>query len=429
MREYNADPLGFTANISREYGDIVPLRFGPVRAVMLSDPAAIESVLVEHHSSFRKARGVRRLRTLLGNGIVLSEGDYWLRHRRLMQPAFHRASVGRYAEAMVRRTSAALDRWAAADVVDVVPEARRLTLEIAVETLFGNEVSQGEAREIGAALEIAGAQLQTRVSSLLMFVPDWLPTLGNRRMNAAIARIDRLVYRIIGERHHAPADRQDLLALLLAQSDADGGGLTDRELRDEVITLLVAGHETTALTLSWALYELARHPEADAALDSELARVLGGDRLPDLDDVSNLRVTANIVAETLRLFPAGYVTAREAKVDIDVRGYPIKKGTLVLMSQWEQQRDPQAFDEPEVFKPERWDGTSDKHLARGDYFPFGMGPRQCMGMAFANLELVLALATIRRRYRLEPTSHDEARPVPIVALNPDRPIRLRLIRS
>jgi cytochrome P450 len=426
LREYNADPLAFMANTARQYGDFVPLRLGPIRGVLLSDPKQIESLLVQHHKSVHKSRGVHRLATLLGNGIFISEGDDWLHHRRLMQPAFHRASVDRYADVMARRISAALDRWATSEVIDVVVEMRRLALEIAAESLFGNDVSAAEASEIREAIEAAGAQLQTRVSSWLMFVPDWVPTPGNRRMNAAIARLDGIVYRIIAERRRHPTERVDLLSLLLSASNSPDGAMSDKELRDEGITLLVAGHETTALTLAWALYEIARHPDVDAALDEEVKRVLGSDRAPTPEDFPNLSVTSNIVNETLRLYPAGYLTAREAIEDIEIDGHVIRKGSLVLMSQWEQQRDASVFDDADEFRPDRWSARLQKELARGDFFPFGMGPRMCIGGSFANLELMLAIAMIRQRYRLQTTSAEIPRPVPIVTLNPDRPISLRL---
>jgi cytochrome P450 len=426
LADYNADPLAFITSTVREFGDFVPLRLGPIRGLLLSDPNAIESVLVENNKSFRKSAGVRRLATLLGNGIFLSEGAPWLRHRRLMQPALNRASVELHAETMVKRVSAALDRWATTDVLDVVPETHRLALEIATQTLFGSDVTEVEAREIGQAMEVAAVQLQTRVSSLLMFLPDWVPTPGNRRMNAAIARLDKLVFRVIDERRRSNEQRDDLLGLLLAESGRAETGMTDRELRDEVITLLVAGHETTAITLAWAMYEIARHPLVGAELREEAIGVLGPDRSPTPSDMHNLPVTAGIVNETLRLYPAGYLTAREAIADVTVAGHTVKKGTLVLMSQWQQHRDPTTFPDADVFRPERWNDGLAGTLKRGEFFPFGLGPRMCIGGSFANMELMLALPMIGRRFQMEASSPAEPKPVPKLTLNPDRPIRLRL---
>ena len=327
MTEYNADPLAFMTRAAREYGDFVPLRLGPIHGVLLSNPRDIESVLVEQARSFHKSRGLRRLSTLLGNGIFISEDDYWLRHRRLMQPAFSKSSVERYEGAMVRRGQAALERWVGRDEIDVVLEARRLTLEIAAESLFGNDISEAEATEVRQAVEAAGTQLQTRVSSLKMFIPDWVPTPGNLRMNAGIRRLDEIVYRIIDQRRKQPTDTTDLLALLLAASEGEGAGRwSDKELRDEVVTLLLAGHETTALTLAWALFEVARHPAVDAALAEEVARVLGPTRPPTHADLPNLPLTANIINETLRLYPPAYLTARECIEDVEIGGHQISKG-------------------------------------------------------------------------------------------------------
>lgn len=426
MGAYNADPLAFVQATVREFGDFVPLRLGPIRGYLLSNPRDIESVLVEHNRSFRKSRGLLRTRTLLGNGILLSDGEHWLRHRRLMQPAFHRQMVERYADVMVARIEAALDRWGELGVLDAAAETRRMALQIATETLFGADVTEAEASEIGAAIETASAQLQTRISSFLMFVPDWVPTPGNRRMNAAIGRIDELVFRVIRERQRSSEKRNDLLGLLLTASNGEVGSLDERELRDEVVTLLLAGHETTALTLAWAMHEVAAHPEIGADLRNEALSVLGPDRSPTPADFPRLPLAAGIVNETLRLYPAAYLTAREATQDVEINGRRIPKRSLVLMSQWEQQREPATFEDADEFRPQRWYTGLAKELERGQFFPFGMGPRMCIGASFANLELMLSLPMIGRRFTLEPTSGDRPRPVPKVALNPDRPILLRL---
>jgi cytochrome P450 len=422
---YNADPLGFMTHTARDYGEVVPLRFGPMRAVMLTNPMAIEAVLIAQQRSFRKAAGVRRLRTLLGNGLVLSEGDFWLKQRRMMQPAFHRAVVTRYGDVMVRRTQAMLDRWQPGATIDAVDALRSVTLEIAVEALFGTQIDEREIHLVRSALATADAQLQTRVSSVLMFLPDWVPTPGNRRMNAAIAQLDRLVGRIIDARRDRPDGRDDLLSLLMAAID-EGSQMSDRQLRDEALTLLVAGHETTALTLAWALYLIALDAHADEGLHAEVSTVLDG-RSPAVEDVQDLQFAQHLVWETTRLYPAGYVTVREALRDVDVNGYFIRRGTIVLLPQWVMQRDPRYFDDPDAFRPQRWaDGLSDR-LPRGAYFPFGMGPRQCIGAAFAMQEAVLVLAAIRRRFRWELVSSENVRAVPAVALQPDRPIRLRTL--
>jgi cytochrome P450 len=421
---YNADPLNYMRETARQYGEFVPLRFAFVRALMLTSPAAIEAVHVKENRHFVKARGLRALGTILGNGLVISEGDFWLRQRRLMQPAFHRSSVERYGAIMERRTREMLDSWQVGRSVDAVVEMRRLTFRIAAESLFGADVSEDELAEAGAALETVETHLQTRVSSLKMFLPDWLPTPGNLRTRAAVRRIDELVHSMIEGRRADPAQHQDLLALLLRARD-EAGGMTDRQLRDEVVTLLIAGHETTAFTLAWALHLVALHPQTDAALRAELASVLDG-RQPSVADIPRLPVTESVVYEALRLYPAGYISGRDAVSDVEIEGYLVRKGTVVILPQWAMHRDPRFFDDPDAFRPERWSDGLAKRLPRGVFFPFGMGARQCIGAPFAMQESVLVLAAVLQRFRLEPAWEGEVRAVPKVALQPDRPIRLRL---
>jgi cytochrome P450 len=425
LPEFGRDPLGFVTDVARRFGDVVPLRFGPQRVLFLNDPAAIEAVLVQNHKRLHQSRGTHRMRTLLGDGVVTSEGEEWLFQRRLMMPAFHRASVARYAETMVVQTLRALDRWEGAPSVEMVAELRRLTLEIAVETLFGRGLTDDETRMVGESMHTAGEHMQTRVSSMKIFVPDWLPTPGNRRTRAAIRRIDELVQRIIDERRRSPGEHIDLLALMVDTTDENGERMSDKQLRDAVRTLMIAGHDTTGSVLTWALYLLARHPEADATLAAEIEAVLGRERRPTIEDVPRLTYMNQVVSETLRLYPSGFLTARETLADITVTSRTVPKGTLVLMSQWVRHRDPRVFEDPEAFRPERWSEDFEKSLRRGDYFPFGMGPRQCIGQSFARLELALTLATLRQRQRFALVSDEQVRPVPVMTLQPDRPIPMR----
>jgi cytochrome P450 len=366
---------------------------------------------------------------VLGDGIFISEGEKWRRQRRLMQPAFSRQSIERYAEVMVRRTAAARDRWHAAGRIDAVTETRRLALEIAVESLFGTDISDREARHIGVGVHVSSAQFQRRVSGRLSFLLSWLPTPGTLRTMLAIRRLNNLVDRIIRERRQHPAERHDLLSLLEAAADPETGSMTDRELRDEINTLLLAGHETTGLTLTWTLYELARHPEVDAELAAEVAQVVGPERLPEAADLGRLEVAGSIIRESLRLYPPLPVLAREALVDVELRGHALKAGSRVRAHMERTQRDPRFFDQPDEFRPERWRDGRERAVVRGSYLPFGAGPRMCIGSTFATMELVLALATIRQRYRWQLLSDDPPQPVARVALNPDRPIPLRLVAA
>jgi cytochrome P450 len=347
-----------------------------------------------------------------------------------MQPAFSRQSIDRYAEVMVRRTTAALERWAAASEVEAVPEARRLALGIAVESLFGTEISDREARELGIGIHIASLQFQRRATSnRLGLLLAMLPTLGVLRTRLAVWRLNRLVDRIVEERRRSPVPRDDLMSLLETAADPQTGTMTNRELRDEVNTLLLAGHETTALAMTWALFEIARHPAADARLAAEVDSIVGRERLPAAADFARLPYTLAIVRESLRLYPPIHVAAREALEDVEVGGLALKRGSRVRMNMARQQRDPRAWPDADQFRPERWLDGLDKRVARGSYFPFGMGPRMCIGSTFATMELVLVLATIRQRYRVELTSTEMPRPVPRVGLQPDRPIRFRLVEA
>ncbi len=269
-------------------------------------------------------------------------------------------------------------------------------------------------------------QFQRRVSGRVNFVLSFLPTPGTLRTMLAIRRLNRLVDSIIRERRQNPAERHDLLALLEAAADPETGSMSDRELRDEVNTLLLAGHETTGLTLTWTLFELARHPELDAQLGAEIAAVVGRERLPMAADLGKLQLANSMIKESLRMYPPLPVLAREALHDVELLGHPIKGGSRLRANMDRTQREARFFDDPDDFKPERWHGR-ERSVVRGSYLPFGAGARMCIGSHFATMELVLALATIRQRYRFELTSDDLPKPVARVALNPDRPILLRMV--
>jgi cytochrome P450 len=426
LPDYTRDALGFMERIARDHGDVVPLRLGPVRALFLNNPQAIEEVLTTSHKRLRQSRAVGRLRTILGDGVFTSEGEEWLFQRRLMMPSFHRASVERYSDTIVARARNATERWSSAETVELVGEMRRLSLDVAVEALFGRGLDKAEGRMLGESVVAAGEHMQTRVNSMKMFIPDWLPTPGNRRTRAAVRRMNEVVQRIVDDRRSSAEEHVDLLSLLVHARDEEGGRMSDKQLGDAIRTLIIAGHDTTGSTLAWALYLLARHPQADSALEAELQDVLGNERQVVVDDLPRLAYLGKVVAETLRLYPAGFAAAREPLADMMVAGRTVPKGTVLLMSQWVRHRDPRVFEEPEAFRPERWTPDFEKSLRRADYFPFGIGQRQCIGQAFARLELMIALATLRQRYRFELVSDEVVRPTPRLALQPDRPITARL---
>src|SRR5262245_16633782 len=299
LGELSRDQLGFYTRCAREYGDLVPVRLGPRHGLLIYHPDTIEEVLVTRNRDFIKSRGVRLLRALLGDGLVLSEGESWLRQRRLMQPPFHRKRVAAYGEIMAFYAARRADEWRDGEGFDIHDEMMALTRAIVARALFDADVSD-EARAINGALEIAMKYFGGRLGSWRGFVPVWLPTPANLRLRRAVRRLDSVIYRMIADRRGNPADRGDLLSILLQAQDADDGGrMTDRQVRDEVMTLFLAGHETTAISLSWTWYLLAQHPEVEERLAEELRTILGG-RTPSLADLPTLPYTEHVVREAMR---------------------------------------------------------------------------------------------------------------------------------
>jgi cytochrome P450 len=427
LRDFNRDQLGFYARCAREYGDVVPVRLGPSRGLLIYHPDAIEEVLVVRNRDFIKSRGIRLLRALLGDGLFISEGDLWLRQRRLMQPAFHRQRVEAYGEVMAAYASRRAADWNDGAVLNIHEEMMAVTRAIVAKTLFDADVSD-EARAIGDASEIVMEYFGKRLGSLLALVPLWLPTPTNLRLHGAIRRLDKVVYRMIADRRQSPADRGDLLSILLQAQDADDGSrMTDRQVRDEVMTLFLAGHETTAVALSWTWYLLAQHPEVDARLADELRAALGG-RPPEVADLPALRYTEMVVTESMRLYPPAYGIGREAARPTEVAGHPVPAGGIVIIPTWVVHRDVRWFDEPDAFSPERWANDASRKLPRFAYFPFGGGPRQCIGNVFATMEATLILAAIAQRFRLALMPGQQVIPTPYITLRPEPGIRMRLER-
>ena len=404
----------------------MPVRFGPRRGLLLFHPDAIEEVLVTRNRDFIKSPGVRLLSRLLGNGLLLSEAGTWLRQRRLLQPAFHRQRVAAYGEVMTASTVRRLAAWRDGDVLDVHAEMMALTQGIVAKALFDADVSD-ESYAVAQASNVLIEDFGKRLGSLLQLLPDWIPTPANLRTRRAIRRLDKVVYRMIASRRRGGEDRGDLLSILLQAQDADDGSrMTARQVRDEVMTLFLAGHETTAVALSWAWYLLSQHPEVDARVAEELRSVLG-DRPPSVADLPKLTYTAMIVNESMRLYPPAYGIAREAANRSEVAGYPIAPRLIVIMPTWVVHRDRRWFDEPEVFRPERWADGLASRLPRFAYFPFGGGPRQCIGNAFALMEAALLLATIAQRFRLTLEPGQRVTPTPYLSLRPEPGLRMSLV--
>ena len=420
---YSRDPLGFVTTSTRTHGGVVPIRFGPSPALLITDPAAIEEVLVTRHRDFHKGRAGQRVGVVVGDGILLSEGEIWREHRRIVQPSFHHDRVTAWGEIMIEATERHLATWADGDIRDVHADMSALTLAIVGRTLLDSQIGPADVEEVRSAAATLTDHFDSRFNSLRFFLPDALPTPGNRRTRAAVERLDRIVYRLIADRR-ATGDRgDDAISMLLEASDAESQPLTDRELRDEVMTLFMAGHETTAVALTWCLYLLAGNPAVEAELATELADVLGG-RSPSVADLPRLPFTGAVVYETLRLYPPAYALSREAITSTSIGGRPLPKGGIAFISVWGAHRRPEAFEEPEAFRPQRWlDGLA-RRLPRGAYIPFSEGPRKCLGAGFAMQEMTLALATIASQWDLRLADTAPVRARPAVTLRPADPVRV-----
>ena len=423
MAEFNRDTFGFIARCRRDYGDVVRMRFLYLTAHFVYHPDDIEYVLATNAKNFIKSRSLRTpfFQRLVGNGLLTSEGETWKRQRRLAQPAFHRQRISAYAEVMVDYTTRMIASWSDGEARDIHRDMMRLTLEIVVKTLFNTEVS-GEADRVGQVLSQIAKPFASQ-ATLKWILDNRLPTSTHRRFNRAAREIDQIVYRLIAERQSSGSDQGDLLSMLVAAHDEDGSQMNDKQLRDEVMTLFLAGHETTALTLSWAWYLLAQNPDVEAKFHAELDEVLGG-RLPMVADLARLKFAEMIAKESMRLYPPAYALGREAIEECEIGGYRVPARAQVFMFQWATQRDPRFFVEPEKFWPERWTEEFSNRLPKYAYFPFGGGPRACIGNYFAMMETVLLLATIGQRFRFSLLPNHEVSLMPAMSLRPANGIKV-----
>lgn len=416
------DPLKLLTDLAQTYGDVVGMRFLKYRSFFISHPDYVEDVLVNHARKFVKGRVLQANKRLFGNGLLTSEGDFWLRQRRLAQPAFHRARIASYAETMVRFAERAVAAWKDGEERDIHREMMQLTLQIVGKTLFNADVT-GDAEQVGHTLE----RLQELGSDFrkLVFIPQWLPMPRNIEMALGIRRLDKIIYRVIAQRRASGEDAGDLLSMLLEAQDEDGTRMTDQQLRDEAITLFLAGHETTSNALSWTWLLLAQNPATEHKLHQEIDEVLGG-HAPALEDLPKLTYTGHVLTESMRLYPPAWGMARMAIEEHEIAGYRLEKGMGVAISQWVMHRDARWYDAPEEFRPERWEGDLIKRLPRFAYFPFGGGPRQCIGNTFAVMEATLLLAAIAQKFRLTLVPGYCVVPLASITLRPRHGIRVKL---
>lgn len=419
------DPIKFLTRLTEQYGDLVYFKLGPQPVFLVNNPDYIRDILVIHNRNFMKGEGLQRAKRLLGEGLLTSEGEFHLRQRRLAQPAFHRQRIAGYATTMVEYAARACDQWRVGETRDVAREMMRLTLAIAGKTLFDADV-EGEADEISEALTTS-FELFNRLTLPFAQLLERLPLPATRRFQKARERLDATIYRIIDERRASGEDRGDLLSMLIAARDeeGDGSGMTDEQLRDEAMTIFLAGHETTANALTWTWYLLSQHPDIEARFHAEVAEVLKGG-LPTAEDFPRLRYTEMVFAEAMRLYPPAWIIGRRALGDYQLNGYTIPARSILLMSQYVTHHDARFFPDPFRFDPERWRPEARESRPKFSYFPFGGGPRLCIGESFAWMEGSLVLATIAQRFRMRLAPGYPVEMQPLVTLRPKHGMRMIL---
>jgi cytochrome P450 len=415
---FRRDPLAYLVRTARDHaGEIVRFRQGPRHVYLVKHPDLVREVLVTRQHDFSKSRALQWAKLFLGEGLLTSEGDVHTRQRRLSQPAFHRQRIGGYGADMVARAVAAREAWTAGAVLDLDGEMMRLTLAIVSRTLFGIDLATaaGEVREDLSVL----VSLFPRFSLPFFALIQKLPLPSNARFDRSVRRLDALVNGLIAERRRDGVDRGDLLSMLLLAQDeeGDGGGMSDRQLRDEVMTLLLAGHETTSNALTWTWYLLSQNAEAEARWREELRTVLGG-RPPTVEDLPALRYTERVLAESMRLFPPAWGLGRRALRDVPLGGFTVPAGAVVALVPYVIHRDARFWPDPTRFDPERFTDRAKAERPRFAYFPFGGGARSCIGEPFAWMEGMLLLATIGQRWRLRLVPGHPVEPKALITLRP-----------
>ena len=421
----STDPLGVYTRWARQYGDIFYYRVFSRHIYFLNHPDLIEHVLVTNYQSFIKGEALQSNRRIFGNGLLTNDGDSWLQQRHLIQPAFHRDRIESYGDTMVAYTERMMAAWHDGEVRDIHRDMMRLALEIVAKVLFNVEVTADTDRIAGALNTFM--ELGSRGRMLLPPILRLLPTADNFRYRRAARQLDDIVYGLIHRRRLDVEIADDLLSGLLQTQAIGRRAMSDEQLRDEVMTLLLAGHETTAVSLSWTWYLLAQYPEVEKKLWSELRAVLNG-RSPRVQDLSRLPYTERVVKEAMRLYPPAWAIVRNSLKDSDLGGYRVPAGATVMMSQWVMHRDPRYYDQPEQFNPDRWLEGRAKGASKFTYFPFGGGPRTCIGASFATMEGVLVLAAIAQSYQVRVVQDCPVEPLPTITLRPRRGIKVVLTR-
>ncbi len=411
-----------------QYGDLVRWRFGWMWFYQANHPNMIHDVLVKRAASFHKTPRIKQvLGAVLGEGLLTSDGEEWRSHRRLVQPAFHSSRIEAYGAVMTEYTESMMRDWVTGGEVDMRHEMMKLTLGIVAKTLFDADLDGDLSERVGQAVTVTQEHGNEQFRRL-MTLPRWVPTAGNRRSQAAVKDLDSILSEIIRARRTSGEDRGDLLSMLLLARDEDSGaGLTDRQVRDEAMTLFLAGHETTAVALTWTWVLLDQDPGVRQRLENEVDEVLQG-RPPDVKDLPNLPYVKQVIEEAMRLYPPAWTIGRQAVEAVDIGPYHLDPGSIVLVSPYAVHRQPEYFPEAETFDPDRFSPERERDLPRYAYIPFGGGPRICIGNNFAMQEACLILAAMVQKVRLSLVPGTDLTPDPLITLRPKYPILMRLTR-
>lgn len=412
----SGNPIRVFQHLADTYGDAAHYKLGRQHVVFLNSPEYVRQILVVQNANFVKERTVQRMKMLVGQGLITSEDPFHRKQRILAQPAFYRQRISSYADSIVSKSSAFRDRWQTGQQLDISLEMMHLTLDVIAKTLFDSDVA-AEVEEISSEVNAI-----MRLYNFLVMVPyaemlQQYPLPGMRRFRRARARLDAIVYGMIEEHREDNRDRGDLLSMLLAARYEDGGAMPDLQVRDEVMTIFLAGYETIANALTWTWYLLSQNPQVEKKVQAEVDAVLGG-RDATYEDFPNLRYTEMVLAESMRLYPPAWAMGRLALEDFELGPYFLPKGSTVFLCQYVMHRDPRFFPDPERFDPERWTPEAKTSRPRFSYFPFGGGARQCIGESFAWMEGILILATLARRWRLRLVPGHPVEPQPLITLRP-----------
>ncbi len=424
MTAFQFPPLQFLLENSRKYGDIFVSRVGSQRVYFINNSDYIKDVLTTHQSSFVKEDFLKRTKSFMGHGLLTSEGEFHRRQRRLAQPALHSQRIAACGDVMAEYAERAGSRWRAGQTFGIFQEMTRLTLGIVAKALFNADVEK-DAQDVGLALSTI-APIFNLLAFPLSGESENLPLPQTRTFQEAKAKLDEIIYRLIQERRRSGEDAGDLLSMLILATDAEGGGerMSDEQLRDEAMTIFVAGHETVGCALTWTWYLLSQHPRVEEKLCEELDIVFADGRAPATRDLSRLPYTEKVFRETMRLYPPAWALGRVAIRDCEIGGRRIPKGSIVLMSQYVTHRDARYFPEPERFLPERWTEEAREALPPFAYFPFGGGARRCIGEQFAWMEGILVVAAIARRWRLRLAPNQQVEIQPVLTLRPKGEINM-----